>query len=311
MAPHPLGICAQDKMANRSRSFCFTLNNPTPDEERLIQALEALYVIYGREKAPKTGTPHLQGYVYFENGKTESAARKLLPRAHVERARGDAWQNMEYCSKDGDVFTKGTPPASTKEKGDGEVSRWAEAYKAVEERRYEDVPPDIICRSLRQIEYAVERVSGVKRKVSMLEGELEHEWIYGPPRTGKSRYVSEAYSDAYLKDPTSRWWDGYNDQDVVVLDDYDSAGVRPIYLKRWLDRYPFPAEVKKGQAVIRPRKVVITSNYHPNELWRDETTRKAILARVKLIKIDHDNPPPPLFEADEPGPPWSENAEWL
>lgn len=97
-----------------NRSWCFTLNNYSEAEERNIQDAEAKYLIYGREVGDNQ-TPHLQGYVQFSNGKSLSAAKAAIgDRAHMEVARGTPEQNIAYCSKNGDVFTKGERPCQGK-----------------------------------------------------------------------------------------------------------------------------------------------------------------------------------------------------
>lgn len=35
--------------------------------------------------------------------------------------------------------------------------------------------------------------------------------------------------------------------------------------------------------MIRPQKLVITSNYHPKDIWADETTLEPILRRFKIV----------------------------
>ena len=52
----------------------------------------------------------------------------------------------------------------------------------------------------------------------------------------------------------------------------------------WGDRYPFPAEIK-GSTIgnIRPGLVVITSNYHPSEIWTDSRDSCPILRRFKKV----------------------------
>ena len=83
----------------RSRAYVFTLNNYTEEDEKYLQeVLQCRYIIYGRETAPETGTPHLQGYVYFNSARPFNAVRKLR-KWHIEKAKGDALQNGEYVKK--------------------------------------------------------------------------------------------------------------------------------------------------------------------------------------------------------------------
>ena len=70
-------------------------------------------------------------------------------------------------------------------------------------------------------------------------------WIYGSPGIGKSYSVRKNFpKNLYLKDNT-KWWDGYVDQNVVLVDDFDC---RDFYhnLKIWSDNYIFNAEIKGG-----------------------------------------------------------------
>jgi len=88
-----------------SQHWCFTLNNPSVgDEERLLNLVDASYVIFGREKAPTTGTPHLQGYVSFKKQHRMNKVRDLLDnirtRIHVEVALAtDKDRCINYCKK--------------------------------------------------------------------------------------------------------------------------------------------------------------------------------------------------------------------
>jgi len=101
---------------SRQRRVVFTLNNYTQDEivelsTRLADESQVVYAIFGREVAPETGTPHLQGYVKFKNPKTFTAIRTYISlRARVDTAKGSCAQNQKYCSKEGDFEEFGTLP---------------------------------------------------------------------------------------------------------------------------------------------------------------------------------------------------------
>jgi len=230
--------------------------------------------------------------------------KKFCPvRMSFRVAKGDAGQNEEYCSKEGvDVFEKGEKPKTPTEIGKIESDRWADAFKAVDEGRLDDVPKDILCTRLKGIQYAISQVRASKRKLETLDGEMEHEWWYGAAGTGKSRKAREENPGAYIKDPKNAWWDGYNGEEVVIIDDFDKFQVKQSGdMKRWLDRYVFKAEVKGGYiGDIRPKKIIITSNYHPKEIWEEtDITLSTIMRRVKVTKFSLPFAPPAVFSEAE------------
>lgn len=85
-----------------ARRWCFTLNNPQdafrgPINLQTIGG-SAKYIIAQLERG-ESGTEHLQGYVEFKQSIRLAAAKKLLPTAHWEIAKGSKEQCKEYCSK--------------------------------------------------------------------------------------------------------------------------------------------------------------------------------------------------------------------
>eukprot|EP00965_Chrysotila_dentata_P098512 3256166-Pleurochrysis_carterae.AAC.1 len=84
----------------------------------------------------------------------------------------------------------------------------------------------------------------------------------------------------------NKWWDGYVDHDVCLIEDFDKAhNVLGHHMKIWADRYPFMAEIKGSAIKIRPRLVIVTSNYHPSHIWQDDTTLGPIMRRFKCVEF--------------------------
>lgn len=114
-------------------------------------------------------------------------------------------------------------------------------------------------------------------------------WIWGPPGTGKSHVARVAFPDAYMKSQ-NKWWDGYEGQHAVILDDLDT-NVLGHYLKIWADKYACQGEVKGGSVQLAHRILIVTSNYHPSALFDCESMNEAVSRRFIIInKIDQSQP---------------------
>lgn len=99
--------------------------------------------------------------------------------------------------------------------------------------------------------------------------------FYGPPGTGKTRRVMAIVgADYFFLDPDDRaWYDGYDGQANLVLDDF-CGWIRLHQLLRILDGYPLRIPVKGGFTWAAWTNVYITSNYHP-EQWYNTTPEHA------------------------------------
>lgn len=86
---------------SRSRAWCFTWNNyPTNAMAHLTHLFTgvALKWVFQQEVGEETGTPHIQGLVYFKHPQTKTRVRKLLKGCHIEVV-GDLKAMIKYCSK--------------------------------------------------------------------------------------------------------------------------------------------------------------------------------------------------------------------
>jgi len=158
----------------------------------------------------------LQGYIYFKHPKTLGAVRTLLPQCHLVRALGSFKQNKIYCSKEGDFTERGDPPMDDSDRGTEEINRYAASWDLAKTGRIEDIPADIRVRlypTLRRIERDyMPRVDPLPDVCGI--------WVHGESGTGKTRNVLSLYPDIYPK-PRNIWWDGYQGEPQVLLDDID------------------------------------------------------------------------------------------
>jgi len=271
----------------RHRCWVFTINNFTDEDTEAVHALgeKAAYVSVGSEVGDKEGTPHYQGFVMFGTLKAFKQVQALLPRAWIApKAKLSTFnQAIGYTQKDNTFYEAGTRPIDAVVKGEQNRERAVRNLQAVMEKRYDDVDPDVLCCQLRNYEYAAARVKAARKGApAALEGPLDNYWVYGAAGVGKDTFVNQMAPDAFLKDPDTRWWDGYDGQeDVIIRDlgpDHDSRIV-----KIWADRYPFPAEVK-GSTLgdIRPKRMFVTTNYAPDEVY-EAPDLDAVERRFQII----------------------------
>lgn len=95
-------------------------------------------------------------------------------------------------------------------------------------------------------------------------------WLFGPHRTGEDFSIYSLFVTVYvIKILQEIWLNGYLNQMYLLLSDVEpchSSRLR-YFLKIWIDRYPFLAEVKGSTMRIRPKNIIVISNFKIDQIW--------------------------------------------
>lgn len=275
---------AKVAIAEQGQRWCATLNNPGEQEAMdLFRACQPLckYIIMGLEGLEHGKTLHWQCFFKFNSTKRLAAVKKLNSRAHWERTVADDLTNVRYCLKEGNQFLEhGTRPVF-KDNGEREKMRWDSIWVSATLNQIMDIPAQVRVNSYPNL---MRIAKDYMAKPSDLDN-VCGEWLFGIAGAGKSRTARAENPDAYFKNVTV-WWDGYQNEDAVIIDDVDKYHVKLGHLlKIWADRYSFIAETKGSAIHIRPKKIVVTSQYSIEDIWDDEETRVALNRRFKSRRI--------------------------
>lgn len=253
-APEPAPPAAA---AQSHRSWIFTLNNYTENECQIICLWECNKICVTKEVGDG-GTPHLQGFVTWKRTMRFTGVSKLLPRAHWEVALVADWNyNL---------------------KGDSIVLKCAD-YTAPGKRNDVITAYEYLAAKKSRVDFVREQRPGYQtlKLYELAEGVLEGprpiapisvRWYYGASGSGKTRAAYDEFPDLYAV-PCYKWWNGYNGQDVVLIDDFRPDWCRFSDLLRLLDIYPVMVEFKGGMRHLQARTIIVTCPLHPETAFQD------------------------------------------
>lgn len=269
------------KMA-RARGWVMTLNNYTEKERNDIIRefeLQCTYACIGIETG-KNGTPHLQICAEFTNTKSLSQIKKICVRLHAEKRKGTKEEASNYCKKDGNFHEIGKLKNAKGKRTD--LDQVKEAVKQGKPMR-----------EIMEIAsgYQALRYAELCKKYLQKPRDWKPQvwWFYGKTGSGKTMTAFEMSNpdDRWVSMDSLKWWDGYDGQGDVIVDDFRGSDCRLKTLLRILDRYEYRVEHKGGSTQLLAKRIFITCPYHPEEVYKNidgGENIKQLLRRIDFIQ---------------------------
>jgi len=253
---------------------------------QMVALKDPLCYIKGQQEIGAEGYHHWQ-LVAVSNRKITRAQLKacFVPQANVDLTKSAAYN--EYVWKDdtavpGTRFELGRLPISRARTED-----WDKIYEDARAGDLENIPKDILIRHYSSIKrIRVDNMEPITRPNIFVK------CYYGPTGTGKTH---RAWDDQegeipYIKNPNTKWWDGYRGQKNVIIDEFNSR-IDISYLLTWLDKYPCIVEVKGYSVPLQAVNFWITSNIAPEDWYTNsipaasEAHRQALRRRLNHIEF--------------------------
>jgi len=240
------------------RNCCFTINNYTREDLDKLAELEnkLKYIVCGFETGAN-GTDHIQGYLELNCQMTFNSLKKFMPRAHMEARKGNSTQASDYCKKDGIFFTNGL---ISKQGSRNDLDKIRQIANSEGMREVTAIG------NLQQIRVAEKFL---QYNEIIRDWKPEVIWITGPTGSGKSRLARSILGndDVYTKSDVSKWFDGYDAHENVILDDFRGSWMAFSDLLTLIDRYERRVEYKGGTRQFLAKRIVITSIMAPKDCY--------------------------------------------
>lgn len=283
-----------DEKKIKKRAFVCTWNNYPDDWQEILDRMftegAIKYMVFG-EEVGEQGTKHLQGHIDFVNARTVAGVQKSLVSRDIKmwiqqaKSTSHARHNRDYCKKDGEFVEWGEAPQQGKR---NDLLEYMEDIKKnpskTKLQRMIEFPM-----VMAKYPHFCEEFKLLSAKYDTLDwkdGDAPNLYIWGPPGVGKSRRAREEYGESLYFKMCNKWWDGYDGEENVLIEDLEPEHkCLSWHIKIWTDRYPFGAEIKRYTVKMRPKRIIITSNFSLYEIFHPSIAA-ALERRFKVIHME-------------------------
>lgn len=247
-------------MERRSHDWCFTMFDEKFDGLNFDEHMN--YLVFQIELCPETKKEHAQGYIEFKNKAGLNILKKRYGNdIHWEFRKGTKEQARAYCMKEesrirgpfefGEFYRQGKRNDLTSLYKS--ISSGKSMFDIVNQHPTEFIKYHNGIEKMRAI---IERKNseGVFRK-------LHVEYIWGPAGAGKTRSIMKLGDVYKMNKPQNGiiWWDGYESQKRILIDDYD-GWISDTKLLDICDGYENKLKIHGGFVDAKYTEVYFTSN---------------------------------------------------
>lgn len=270
------------------------------------------YLVYGLEVGKQSteknpdGYQHFQGYVEFKKNYTlEEIWETCLPKGvKLAIRKGSKKQAIEYTKKDGKFVEYGEPEEQGHRTDLEAVREKIDSGATALDLAKDDF--GTWCRNYRAFAVYADMINCNKKRDCSIT------YIYGPPGTGKSSLALAMFPKAYFKKPDTQWYQGYTNQQDLVIDEFRSTSLKFPDLFTLVSPMPYQMDIKGSGVWSSVNNVILISNYSPKEIVQDcdKVTQDAFYRRIKdylyvpvvglavVLPSPTSLPPPPTTSVD-------------
>lgn len=277
--------------AGKARNYVFTTFFENDDVLSLVETdfpAWLTYVVWQLELCPTTNRPHYQGYL-------ECMGQQTMVRLHTvpgfessrfDVRRGTQARAIEYAKKD-DTRVDGPWEWGTP-KEQGKRSDLLD----VKEKLDNKVPLLVVHQEHfgTFVRYG-KALKEYKRQITKPRDFKSKTFLFiGPPGKGKSTLMKllAARLGSFYKAPmpkgSGQYYDDYDGQDVLILDEFDGSRMRPTEFNDICDEHECVLTVHGGAGHQMVSKYIfIGTNYLPSKWWKN---RNPAQVRQTMRRID-------------------------